>query len=91
MPEALDSFLKGDEQVKITMSAWQTELAAGNRGPIVNVVAWTSLIAACLATFIKVITKYWRTRCLQRDDVYMLCAMVSLVCLSFGGSVPHLG
>ena len=91
MPEAFDSFLKGEKEVKVTMSAQHTELAAGDRGPNVNIVAWVSLIGACLATFNKVITKYWRTHGLQMDDVYMLCAMVGLVYLSFGGSVPYLG
>ena len=65
--------------MKTTMVRRRTELTAENRGPIVNIVAWVSLIAACLATFIKVGTKYWRKHGLQLDDVYMLCAMVSLV------------
>ena len=64
------------------MSAPQIVVTAEDRGPLVNIVAWVALIAVCLATFVKVAVKLWRIRRLERDDVYMLGAMVSFISVS---------
>ncbi|KAL9069666.1 MAG: hypothetical protein Q9161_005366 [Pseudevernia consocians] len=61
------------------MSAPQILVTAEDRGPLVNIVAWVALIAVCLATFIKVAVRLWRTHGLGRDDVYMLGAMTAAV------------
>ena len=48
-----------------------------DRGPLVNVGLWISLVAACLAAATKVCTKLALGRRLFMDDVYMLLALVS--------------
>lgn len=61
------------------MVAQQAALTASDRGPIMNVVAWVSLLAACLATFIKVGIKFARIHNIELDDVYILSAIVGVV------------
>ena len=64
------------------MHAQRIVVTANNRGPLVNIVAWVTLIAICLSTSIKVGIKYARLRGVEMDDAYMLGAMVRLVLCS---------
>ena len=60
------------------MVSKQTILTANNHGPLVNIIAWVTLVAICLATGIKIGVKYSKIRGIERDDLYMIGAMVSL-------------
>jgi hypothetical protein len=51
-------------------------ITANNRGPLVNITTWITLVAMCLATGVKVISKRVMVRKFQRDDYYILAAMV---------------
>ena len=61
------------------MTQQERALTAGNRGPIINIVALVAFIGVCLTTLVKLGAKYVRVRNLQLDDIYMLAAMVGLV------------
>ncbi len=50
-----------------------------NRGPLVNVTIWITLTAMCLVTGVKVISKRVMVHKIQRDDYYILAAMVHLL------------
>lgn len=56
----------------------QVTVTADNRGPLINLANWLTLAVVCLAAFTKVGTKVGRIGTIQKDDVYMLAAMVRL-------------
>ena len=60
------------------MVSQQTTLTANNHGRLVDIIAWVTLAATCLATGIKIGVKYSKIRGIERDDLYMLGAVVSL-------------
>lgn len=55
----------------------QIRITADDRGPLVNLANWVTLVVACLATLTKIATKLRKIRRLQGDDYIMLAAMVS--------------
>lgn len=55
----------------------QIRITADDRGPLVNLANWVTLVVACLATLTKIATKLRKIRNLQGDDYIMLAAMVS--------------
>ena len=61
------------------MAATQAAITVGDRGFLLNIVAWVALISVSLATFIKVAVKFCRIHRLEWDDFYMLGAMVSRI------------
>lgn len=54
----------------------QVRITADDRGPLVNLANWITLVVACLATLTKIVTKIRKIRNLQGDDYIMLAAMV---------------
>lgn len=54
----------------------QIRITADDRGPLVNLANWITLVVACLATLTKIATKMRKIRNLQGDDYIMLAAMV---------------
>ena len=52
-------------------------MTVNNQGPLINIIAWVSLVAVCLATSVKLGVKYATIRSFGQDDAYMLGAMVS--------------
>lgn len=50
-------------------------ITAEDRGPLVNLANWITLVVACLATFTKIATKLRKMRSLQGDDFIMFAAM----------------
>ena len=58
------------------MSSSQVRVTANDRGPIINLANWITLVVMCLSSFVKVGTKYRKIGTLQKDDFYMLAAMV---------------
>lgn len=54
----------------------QTRITAEDRGPLVNLANWITLVVACLATLTKIATKLRKIRTLQGDDFIMFAAMV---------------
>lgn len=54
----------------------QIRITADDRGPLVNLANWVTLVVACLATLTKIATKLRKIRNLQGDDYIMLAAMV---------------
>lgn len=49
---------------------------ANNRGPLINIGIWLSLVTACIAVATKVWIKLASLRRLQLDDAYILLALV---------------
>ena len=61
------------------MAATQAAITVGDRGFLLNIVAWVALISVSFATLIKVAVKCCRVHRLEWDDFYMLGAMVSRI------------
>ena len=51
-------------------------ITADNRGPLVNIATWITLVAMVLMTLTKVATKWVMTGRFQADDGLMVVAMV---------------
>lgn len=54
----------------------QVLVTPDNRGPLVNMATWLTLVVTCLATFTKIGSKLRKTGSLQGDDFFMFAAMV---------------
>ncbi|ORY02846.1 hypothetical protein BCR34DRAFT_78853 [Clohesyomyces aquaticus] len=52
---------------------------ATNRGPLVNIITWILLVVMCLASILKVFTKWILIRNLQYDDAFTVFAMLFAV------------
>lgn len=63
------------------MASDKVSVTLANRGPLLNVINWILVVLMCLATLIKVFSKWVMIRNLQHDDVYMIAAMVWMVYL----------
>ncbi|CAD6577570.1 MAG: hypothetical protein ASARMPRED_008324 [Alectoria sarmentosa] len=61
------------------MAATQAAITVGDRGFLLNIVAWVALISVSFATLIKVAVKFCRIHRLEWDDFYMLGAMMTAV------------
>ena len=61
------------------MNVPRAAVTADNRGPSINIVAWVTLIAVCLATCTKIGVKYSNVHRFEWDDAYMLGAMVGRI------------
>ncbi|KAL9116677.1 MAG: hypothetical protein Q9187_006797, partial [Circinaria calcarea] len=48
-----------------------------NRGPIINILSWILMVTMCLATLVKVYSKWSIMRTLQADDYYLAAAMIT--------------
>lgn len=57
------------------MASNRVSISSTNRGPLLNVVEWILLVIMCLATLLKVFTKWIMVQNLQHDDAYMIAAM----------------
>lgn len=53
------------------------QIDSEHRGPLVNIAAWTTLVAMILIISSKVATKWKMIRKFQADDTLMVLAMVS--------------
>ena len=62
----------------IAMHKRQVSVTADNRGPLVNLGSWITLVVMCLAALTKTGTKLRKIGKLQRDDILMLAAMVQM-------------
>ena len=51
-------------------------ITADNRGPLVNIATWITLVAMVIMTLTKVATKWAMAGRLQADDGLMVAAMV---------------
>ena len=51
-------------------------ITAQNRGPVINILSWILMVVMCLATLVKVYSKWSIMRTLQADDYYLAAAMV---------------
>ena len=58
------------------MSSTGITITAQNRGPVINLLSWILMVVMCLATFVKVYSKWSIMRTLQADDYYLTAAMV---------------
>ena len=69
----------------------QIRITADDRGPLVNLANWITLVVACLATITKIATKMRKIRNLQGDDYIMLAAMVCMPfsCIQAAFRIPH--
>lgn len=47
-----------------------------NHGPWINVITWILLLVACLATAVKVFSKWFLHRAFQYDDAHIIASMV---------------
>lgn len=54
-------------------------VTADNRGPLVNIATWLTLVAMVIMTLTKVATKWTMAGRFQADDGLMVAAMVSRV------------
>lgn len=54
-----------------------------NRGPLINLATWLTLVVMCLATFTKIGSKLRKIGRLQGDDFLMFAAMVPMITQSF--------
>ena len=55
----------------------QVLVTPNNRGPLINLATWLTLVVMCLATFTKIGSKLRKIGRLQGDDFLMFAAMVS--------------
>lgn len=55
----------------------QILVTPNNRGPLINLATWLTLVVMCLATFTKIGSKLRKIGRLQGDDFLMFAAMVS--------------
>jgi len=58
------------------MSSTGKSITASDLGPWINIVTWILMVVMCLATFVKLFSKWVITKCLALDDLFMLIAMV---------------
>lgn len=54
----------------------QVLVTPDNRGPLINLATWLTLVVMCLATFTKIGSKLRKIGRLQGDDFLMFAAMV---------------
>lgn len=52
-------------------------VASDDRGPLVNIATWISIVSAAIVVLVKVFSKVLRARLLQSDDYCIMVAMVS--------------
>ena len=58
------------------MPPQQVRITSDNRGPLVNLANWITLVVVCLATLTKIGTKLRRIGRPEGDDFIMFAAMV---------------
>lgn len=61
----------------------QVLVTPDNRGPLINLATWLTLVVMCLATFTKIGSKLRKIGRLQGDDFFMFAAMVPMIPQSF--------
>lgn len=61
----------------------QIVVTPDNRGPLINLATWLTLVVMCLATFTKIGSKLRKIGRLQGDDFLMFAAMVPIIAQSF--------
>lgn len=61
----------------------QVLVTPDNRGPLINLATWLTLVVMCLATFTKIGSKLRKIGRLQGDDLLMFAAMVPMILQSF--------
>lgn len=61
----------------------QVLVTPDNRGPLINLATWLTLVVMCLATFTKIGSKLRKIGRLQGDDFLMFAAMVPMIPQSF--------
>lgn len=58
------------------MASGGVVISEQDRGPWVNIISWILLVVTCLATSIKVYSKWSLRHALEADDYYLSGAMV---------------
>ena len=75
--------------ITTNMSSKPIIVTLDDRGPLVNIAAWITMVVMCLTTFVKVGSRLDLTHQLRKDDLFMVMAMVSpnsqLRCVSIHG------
>lgn len=66
------------------------QIDAQHRGPLVNIAAWTTLVAMILIFSGKLATKWKMIRKYQADDALMVLAMVSPESLARARMLRHI-
>lgn len=51
-------------------------ISENNLGPLVNIVVWILMVIMCLATILKLFSKWFITRSFALDDLFVSLAMV---------------
>lgn len=67
---------KESSRSQYNMSPRQVRITSDNRGPLVNIANWITLVVVCLATLTKIATKPRKIGRPQGDDFIMFAAMV---------------